>query len=95
MFSKYKKLCNMPCFMAASEVRSALDGIFQSFTELNKLDDSQIDSDRDDSDPSILVNQQYLLPRISNQHEISGELPGRDGKCVAHYRSLFSGKFSG
>ncbi|CAK7347440.1 unnamed protein product [Dovyalis caffra] len=76
MFSKYKKLCNIPSFIAASDIRSALEGICKSFAEFNKLDDSQIDSDGDDSDPSKFVNRQYLVPRMSNEHEVPGEPAG-------------------
>ncbi|KAI5563751.1 hypothetical protein BDE02_14G012000 [Populus trichocarpa] len=76
MFSKYKKLCNMTSFIAASDIRSALEGICKSFAEFNKLDDSQIDSDGDDSDPSKFVNRQFPVPRMSNEHEVSGEPAG-------------------
>ncbi|KAJ6344802.1 hypothetical protein OIU76_006349 [Salix suchowensis] len=74
MFSKYKKLCNMPSFIAASDIRSALEGICKSFAEFNKLDDSQIDGD--DSGPSKFVNRQSPVPRMSNEHDVSGEPAG-------------------
>lgn len=93
MCSKYKKLCNLPSFIVASEIRSALEGICKLYAEFY---DSQIDSDGDDFDPSSLVNRQYLVPRISNQHIVSGELAGKDGKLSAYARSHnngFSGKF--
>ncbi|XP_065880709.1 uncharacterized protein [Euphorbia lathyris] len=76
MFSKYKKLCNMPSFIAASDIRSTLQRIFESYTELSN--DSQVDSDEDESDSSKFINKQSLVPRISDQHEISSGLPDSD-----------------
>ena len=66
----------MTSFIAASDIRSALEGICKSFAEFNKVDDSQIDSDGDDSDPSKFVNRQFPVPRMSNEHEVSGETAG-------------------
>ncbi|KAF2309669.1 hypothetical protein GH714_004529 [Hevea brasiliensis] len=82
MFSKYKKQCNVPSFIAASKIRSTLERIFESYTELSKLEDSLMDSDEDDSDASKFINRQYLVPRISNQHEISNDLSSKDGTSL-------------
>ncbi|XP_057986880.1 uncharacterized protein LOC110639966 isoform X1 [Hevea brasiliensis] len=82
MFSKYKKQCNVPSFIAASKIRSTLERIFESFTELSKLEDSLMDSDEDDSDASKFINRQYSVPRISNQHEISNDLSSKDGTSL-------------
>ncbi|KDP41631.1 hypothetical protein JCGZ_16038 [Jatropha curcas] len=79
MFLKYKNLCNMQSSVDASEIRSSLEGIFDSYTELSKLEGSQMDSDEDDSDTSKLVSWQHMVSKISNQHEILAELPGKDG----------------
>lgn len=80
MFSKYKKLGNIPAFIAASEIKSTLQRMFELYIDLSKLEDNQVDSDEDESDPSKINNQPYMTPRISNHHEISNKLPDRDGK---------------
>ncbi|KAJ4837006.1 hypothetical protein Tsubulata_045183 [Turnera subulata] len=77
IFSKYKKLRHMPSLVNASEIIYALEGIFKSFLEVNELDDSHRDSDDDDSDPSKFINQQYLVPRISNH--LPGTSPDNGG----------------
>lgn len=87
MFSKYKKQCNMPSFVAVSEIRSTLEEIFESYTELSKLEDTQMDSDEDNLDASQFINRQYVVSRISNQHQISGELSSKDGKLRTHGKS--------
>ncbi|KAF8410212.1 hypothetical protein HHK36_002734 [Tetracentron sinense] len=84
MFSKYNKLCKSACSQGVSEISSALEGIFESFPELVKDVDSQEDSNEGNSDPSKYINRQYLIPRISNQHENSAEISGRDCSSRIH-----------
>ncbi|KAK9271180.1 hypothetical protein L1049_026769 [Liquidambar formosana] len=79
IFSKYKKLCKSASSEAVTEITSTLEGLSKYFAELLKVEDSQVDSDEDDSDPSKYINRQYLVPRISNQHETSCEISGNVG----------------
>ncbi|XP_052203124.1 uncharacterized protein LOC127808590 [Diospyros lotus] len=83
IFSKYKKLCKSAAPEVVSEVTSVLDGIFESFSELVKLEDSQLDSDEDDSDPLKYVNRQYLVPGMS-ETEASPKVSGRDSSPKVH-----------
>ncbi|KAJ9674235.1 hypothetical protein PVL29_023657 [Vitis rotundifolia] len=84
MFLKYKKLCKSASSQVVSEFTSALERIFESFTELSQVEDSQVDSDEDTSDPSKYINRQYLVPRISNKCEGSSEISGKDCTSRAH-----------
>lgn len=83
MYLKYKKLCSLPSIKIAPDVKSALEGIFELFEELSNLEDIEMGSDEDDSDPPKFSNQQYSVPRISNQHEISTDLHRQVGKSIA------------
>ncbi|CAK9155419.1 unnamed protein product [Ilex paraguariensis] len=78
IFSRYNKLCKSASSQVVSDVTSVLEGIFESFTEQVKTEVSQVDSDDDDSNPSKYINIQYLVPRISSQHETTSEVSGRD-----------------
>ncbi|XAR48418.1 hypothetical protein NMG60_11031238 [Bertholletia excelsa] len=78
IFSKYNKLCKSATSEIVAEVTSVLEGIFESFTKLIKLEESKVDGNEDDSDPSKYVNRQYLMPKSSSQHETSSEVYGRD-----------------
>lgn len=78
MFLKYKKLCKSASSHVVLELTSTLERIFESFAELTQVEDSQVDSDEDTSDPSKYINRQYLVPRISNKHEGSSEISGID-----------------
>ncbi|XP_048226861.1 uncharacterized protein LOC8265307 [Ricinus communis] len=88
LFRKYKKQCNMPSFIAASEIRSALEGVFESYTELSKLDDSEMDSDEETSDASKFVNRNYS---IGTSHDNGGsrsmDLEMSDPADSSHGRS--------
>ncbi|KAJ0086786.1 hypothetical protein Patl1_08831 [Pistacia atlantica] len=98
MFSRYKKLCNSTSSIAVSEITSALEVIFEAFPEVVKVEASEVDSDEDDSDASKCVNRKYFVPRISNTHETSRELSGKDGNARVHDGSCddsFTDKFSG
>ncbi|CAL5418060.1 unnamed protein product [Camellia sinensis] len=95
IFSKYKKLCKSASSEVVSEVTSVLEQMFESFTELVKLEDIQVNNDEDDSNPSKYINRQYLVPRRStNQHESSSDVSGRDNSRV-HDDSVdkFSGQY--
>ncbi|OVA09366.1 RNA recognition motif domain [Macleaya cordata] len=85
IFSKYNKICKSMSSEAASEISSALKGIFGSFLELAKEVICQEDSDDDNSSPSKHMNRQYLMPVISNQHESSVEQSGRDSRVHGAY----------
>ncbi|KAL6995375.1 hypothetical protein U1Q18_005512 [Sarracenia purpurea var. burkii] len=80
IFSKYKRLSESASSEVVSEVTSGLEGIFESFTELVKLEDSPVDSANDGSDCSKYINRQYLVPGM-NQHEMSSEVSRRD--CIS------------
>ncbi|KAA8537846.1 hypothetical protein F0562_027574 [Nyssa sinensis] len=98
IFSKYKKLCKLASSQIVSELTSVLEGIFESFTDLVKAEDSQVDSDEDNSDPSKYINRQYLVPRISNQHEPTSEVSGKDCSSRVHegsFENNLADKFSG
>ncbi|KAJ0025677.1 hypothetical protein Pint_08654 [Pistacia integerrima] len=98
MFSRYKKLCNSTSSIAVSEITSALEVIFEAFPEVAKVEASEVDSDEDDSDASKCVNRKYFVPRISNTHETSRELSGKDGNARVHDGSCddsFTDRFSG
>lgn len=84
IFAKYKKLTNSSFSNTISEITSAMEGIIQSFKEVMSLEDSLVDSDEDDPDPSKYINQQYIVPRISNQHEHSSDLSGKKGTLNVH-----------
>ncbi|GFY86006.1 nucleic acid binding protein [Actinidia rufa] len=77
IFSKYKKLCKSASSEIVSEITSVLEGVFESFTELVKLEDSQIDSVDDDSGRSNYTNREYLVAGV-NQCQSSSEVSGRD-----------------
>ncbi|XP_057490173.1 uncharacterized protein LOC130776124 isoform X2 [Actinidia eriantha] len=77
IFSKYKKLCKSASSEIVSEITSVLEGVFESFTELVKLEDSQIDSVDDDSGRSNYTNREYLAAGV-NQCQSSSEVSGRD-----------------
>lgn len=71
MLSKYKKLCRLP---SISDFKSALEGVFKSFIDVIDVEDNQVDSGEDDSDPSRFINQPYLVPRFSNLHETCSDV---------------------
>ncbi|XP_044511417.1 uncharacterized protein LOC123229572 isoform X2 [Mangifera indica] len=98
MFSRYKKLCKSYSSIAVSEIASAFDVIFEAFPEVAKVEASDVDNDEDDSAASKCVNQKYIVPKISNQHETSRGPSGKDGNSRVHDGSCddsISDKFSG
>ncbi|KAG5542022.1 hypothetical protein RHGRI_021757 [Rhododendron griersonianum] len=86
IFSKYKMLCKSSSSEVVSEVSSIMEGIFESFAELVKVEDSGGHSDEDDSNPSKSRNRPYLVSRSSNQLETSSEVSGRDCKSRVYDR---------
>lgn len=81
IFSKYKKLTNVSFSNTISEIMSDMKRIIQSNEELMSVENSLVDSDADESDPTKYINQQYLVPRISNQREHSSDLSGKKGSA--------------
>ncbi|KAF3952948.1 hypothetical protein CMV_021559 [Castanea mollissima] len=79
IFSKYKKLTNVSLSNTISDIMSDMKRIIQSYEEVMSVEDSLVDSDADESDPTKYINQQYLVPRISNQREHSSDLSGKKG----------------
>lgn len=76
--SRCKKLSSLSSSDAISEITSTLEGILGSFLELSKVEESEVDSDEDGSDPSKQVKRQYLVSRFSNEHETCREPSGKD-----------------
>lgn len=101
ILSNYKKLLRKSSSSKAlSDIRSALERIFEPFAKITGVEGSQIDSDVDDSDSSKFINQSYLVSRISNQHETSSELSGlssnlrdRSGSCDDACGDKVSGQY--
>lgn len=91
IFVRYKKLCKSSSPQVVSEITSALEGVFESFTKQVEAEDSPTESDEDDPNPSKYISRQYLVPRISNKHKTSSEASGRDGS----YHDVVADKFSG
>lgn len=95
IFSKYKRLCKSASSEAVSNVASALEGIFKSFADEVKMEDSQEDSDEDGTDPSNYITRQYSVPRIPNQSESSCDMSGKVSKSRGHDGSYgLSGQYS-
>ncbi|GLT58847.1 hypothetical protein SLA2020_317080 [Shorea laevis] len=94
MFSQYKKLCKLTSSEILSEIIHALEGIFESLGKVINVEDSQAHSDEDDLNPSRCVNQQYLMPKISNQHETSSDQSGREKSCDDSGANNLSGQHS-
>lgn len=85
IFSKFKKL-NMSSFSSTvSGILSALEGIIQSFKEVISVEGRLVESDEDDCDSSKYINQRYMVHRISNQHEHSGDPSGKKGNLDVHF----------
>ncbi|XP_043714371.1 uncharacterized protein LOC122662720 [Telopea speciosissima] len=82
IFAKYNKLCKSVSSQAMLEISSALEGIFESFSELVKEAHSPEGSDEDKSDPSKYINRQYLMHRVPSQNEksVEGSQRGSHGK---------------
>ncbi|XP_061355687.1 uncharacterized protein LOC133300193 isoform X2 [Gastrolobium bilobum] len=62
---------------ASLETTSVLQGILGRFAQQTDLEDCQVDSDEDKSDSSIYMNRNYVVPRISEEHENIGESSGK------------------
>lgn len=82
MFTQYKRLCDLPSFRALADVRSALEGIFESFSELMNDEDSQVNIDEEISDS--------LKHSTRSRCEISMELSDKKRK-LRHCDSLEDG----
>ncbi|KAI5354344.1 hypothetical protein L3X38_007239 [Prunus dulcis] len=98
IFSKYKKLCKLQSFKALSDIKSSLEDVFKSFVEQMDVEDNQVDSDDDDSDPSRFIERAYLVPRFSNQHETCSEIFGKDSNLRPNggsYDDVYSDRVSG
>ncbi|KAG6608431.1 hypothetical protein SDJN03_01773, partial [Cucurbita argyrosperma subsp. sororia] len=81
MFTQYKRLCDLPSFRALADVRSALEGIFESFSELMNNEDSQVNIDEEISDS---------LMHTRHRSEISMELSDKKRK-LSHCDSVEDG----
>ncbi|RDY10195.1 hypothetical protein CR513_05326, partial [Mucuna pruriens] len=76
MLCRCKKLLDL-LSNASLEIQSALQGILGMFAQQTDLEDCQADSDEDKSDSSIYTNRNYMVPRISEEHESIGESSGK------------------
>ncbi|KAM7518409.1 hypothetical protein LguiB_017371 [Lonicera macranthoides] len=79
IFSRYKKLCQSASPQIVSEITSVLEGVFESFAEWVKAEDSQVDGDEDDLNSSKYIGGQYLVPKISTQQNTSSDVSEREG----------------
>lgn len=82
MSTQYKRLCDLPSFRALGDVRFALEGIFESFSELMNNEDSQVNIHEENSDS--------LKHSTRNQCEIAMELSDKKRK-LRHCDSLEDG----
>ncbi|XP_004499002.1 uncharacterized protein [Cicer arietinum] len=58
---------------ASLETTSLLQGVIGMLSQQTELEVCQVDSDEDKSDSSIYMNSNYVVPRISEEHESIGE----------------------
>lgn len=82
MFTQYKRFSDLPSFRALTDVKSALEGIFESFSELMNNEDSQVNIDEEITDS--------LKHSTHNSCEISIELSDKKRK-LRHCDSLEDG----
>ncbi|XP_042017338.1 uncharacterized protein LOC121765309 isoform X2 [Salvia splendens] len=76
IFSRYRMLCNSASSEFFSDITSCLEGVFESFVQQVKAEDSQVDNVEGNSNSSKSVNQ-CSVARTSNQQG-SPVVSGRD-----------------
>ncbi|XP_042013593.1 uncharacterized protein LOC121761945 isoform X1 [Salvia splendens] len=76
IFSRYRMLCNSASSEIVSDITSGLEGVFESFVQQVKAEDSQVDNVEGNSNSSKSVNQ-CSVARTSNQQG-SPVVSGRD-----------------
>lgn len=86
IFSRYKGLRKSASTEAVTQVTIAFEGIFESFTELIKVQDVE-NSDEEVSDSSKYTSAQYLVHRVSDQRSPLSEVSGRDSALQIHDKS--------
>ncbi|KAI4337044.1 hypothetical protein L6164_015502 [Bauhinia variegata] len=94
---KFKKLSSITS-IASSEMTLKLQGICEKFAQQTDLDDCQVDSDEDKSDSSFYMNRDYVVPRISEEHESIGGSSIKGSSLRVHVGSSyddFTDKVSG
>ncbi|KAL1540331.1 hypothetical protein AAHA92_24698 [Salvia divinorum] len=74
IFSRYRMLCNSASSEIVSDITSVLEGVFESFVQQVKAEDSQVHNVEGSSNSSKFVSQ-CSVARTSNQQ---GSLSGRD-----------------
>ncbi|KAL2974133.1 hypothetical protein AAZX31_14G085900 [Glycine max] len=72
---------------ASLEIASLVRGILGMFPQQTDLEDCQADSDEDKSDSSIYMNSNYIVPRISEEHESIGESSVKGSSLRVHVGS--------
>lgn len=77
IFSRYRMLCDSASSEIVSDVTSVLEGVFESFVQQVKAEDSQVDSVEGTSSSSKYVNQ-CLVARTCNQQGSPSVVSGRD-----------------
>ncbi|XP_024972443.1 uncharacterized protein LOC112511179 isoform X4 [Cynara cardunculus var. scolymus] len=90
IFSRVKSISKSASPNVVSDITSALERIFKSFTEQVKAEDKQVDSDGDDISPSKFIHRQFSVPRTSNQHRAS-EVSVREGSYPSDAVDQLSG----
>ncbi|KAL2574742.1 hypothetical protein AAZV13_17G205200 [Glycine max] len=86
MLCRCKKLLDLLSDVSL-EITSVLQGILGMFPRQTDLEDCQADSDEDKSDSSIYMNRNYMVPRISEEHESIGESSGKGSSLRVHVGS--------
>ncbi|KAK6938584.1 RNA recognition motif domain [Dillenia turbinata] len=88
LLRRYIKFNKLVPPQVASEVTSLLGEIVESLTETTKIENEDGDSDGDNSEPSIHINRNYVVSRLSNQHETLSEISGTDSTSRVHNSSI-------
>ncbi|KAL2583627.1 hypothetical protein AAZV13_14G082800 [Glycine max] len=86
MLCRCKKLLDL-LSNASLEIASLVRGILGMFPQQTDLEDCQADSDEDKSDSSIYMNSNYIVPRISEEHESIGESSVKGSSLRVHVGS--------
>lgn len=86
---RYKKFCTSASLQLASEIKSLLEEVFQSFAEQVKAANDQLNSIEDYSISSNNYRAQYLTPKGHDNHS---EISVRDGSYVNNLADKFLGQ---
>ncbi|KAK1392348.1 Flowering time control protein like [Heracleum sosnowskyi] len=86
---RYKKFCTSASLQLASEIKSLLEEVFQSFDEQVKAADDQLNSIEDNSITSNNFSAQYSTPK---GHDNDSEISIRDGLYVNNLADKFLGQ---